>query len=92
MPLVVSEGERPMFAIVGAGNAELALVEVDEPAIPAGAACYITLDGLDALIARMATAGVALAVPLTERPWGMRDIVVTLPGEGPMLAFGEPIS
>ncbi|MCU1393464.1 MAG: hypothetical protein JWM34_1892 [Ilumatobacteraceae bacterium] len=88
-PLIMSEGEPPMFAIVGTDHAEIALVEVDEPALPGGAACYVTLQGLDALIGRIGAAGIELAIPLTERPWGQRDIVVALPGEGPMIAFGE---
>jgi len=91
MPVTVTQGEPPMFAMVGEGHAELALVEVDEPAIPEGAACYVTMDGLDALIERLAAAGIELAIPLTVRPWGQRDIVVRLPGEGPLVAFGEKV-
>lgn len=87
----VVEGEPPQFAIIGDGPAEIALVEVDHPAIPEGAACYVTLTGLDGLIERIAAAGAQLAVPLTERPWGLRDVVVRLPGEGPLVAFGERI-
>lgn len=92
MPLVVSQGEPPMFAIVGGGNAEIALVEVDEPAIPGGAICYVTMDGLDGLIERLAACGIELDVKLTVRPWGTRDIVVTIPGEGPKVAFGEAMA
>lgn len=92
LPLIVSEGEPPMFAMVGEGPAEFALVEVDEPAVPEGAACYVTLEGLDALIDRIAAADVELDVPLTVRPWGQRDIVVTVPGEGPKVAFGERVA
>jgi hypothetical protein len=87
----VVEGEPPLFAIVGDGPSELALVEVDEPALPQGAACYVTMTGLDGLLERLAGAGIEPAVPLTERPWGLRDIVVVLPGEGPRVAFGEQI-
>ena len=36
-----------MFAIVGDGAGEIALVEVDEPALPEGAACYVTVTELD---------------------------------------------
>ncbi len=88
----VVEGEPPMFAIVGEEQAEIALVEVDEPAIPEGAACYVTVSGLDGLLERLAAADCPLDVPLTERPWGLRDIVVLVPGEGPRVAFGEPIA
>jgi hypothetical protein len=87
----VVEGEPPMFAIVGDGPAEIALVEVDEPAIPDGAACYVTMSGLDDLLGRIAGAGIELDIPPTARPWGNRDVVVTIPGEGPRIAFGEVI-
>jgi uncharacterized glyoxalase superfamily protein PhnB len=72
MEVQVVEGEPPMFAIVGIGNAEIALVEVDEPALPTGAACYVTMADLDGLIARLAAAGITLDIPLTDRPWGTR--------------------
>ena len=88
----VVEGEPPMFAIIGEGPAEIALVEVDEPAIPGGAACYVTVTGLDDLVGRIAAAGIELDIPMSERPWGTRDVVVTIPGEGPRLAFGEVIA
>ena len=91
LPLVVAHGEPPMFAIVGTGNAEIALVEVDHPALPEGAACYVTMDGLDALIERLAVADIPLDVPLTVQPWGLRDVVVSIPGDGPKIAFGETV-
>jgi len=91
-PVEVVEGEPPMFAIIGSGASQIALVEVEDPAIQNGAACYVYVRGLDDLIERLSAAGVALDVPLTERPWGLRDIVVTVPGDGPRIAFGEPIA
>jgi hypothetical protein len=33
--------------------------------------------------------GIKLDVPLTERLWGPRDVIVTVPGEGPKVAFRE---
>ena len=90
LPARIVEGEPPTFAVVGTGTAQIGLVQVDEPAIPSGAACYVQLHGLDALVARLEAASVPLAVPVTERPWGLRDLVVTVPGRGPMIAFGEP--
>jgi len=92
LPVTVTQGEPPRFAMVGEGHAEIALVEVDEPAIPEGAACYVTMVGLDELVDRIAAAGVELALPLTVRPWGQRDIVVRIPGEGPLVAFGEEVA
>src|SRR4051794_29869977 len=49
----VVEGEPPMFAIIGEGVSEIALGEVDEPALPQGAACSVTVTGLDDLIGRI---------------------------------------
>jgi hypothetical protein len=80
-----------VFAIVGAGTVQLGLVEVGSPAVPEGAACYITLQGLDQFLEQVERAGLPLAVPLTIRPWGLRDVVVACPGGGPMVAFGEPM-
>lgn len=92
MNVVVVEGEPPTFAIVGDEGAGLGLVQVDDPAIPLGAACYVTMTGLDELIGRFESAGLNLDVPLTVRPWGQRDVVVTVPGSGPKIAFGERFS
>jgi predicted enzyme related to lactoylglutathione lyase len=87
----VTMGEPPTFAMVSAGPAGLGLVAVARPALPEGAACYLTVRGLDALVARLEAAGLELAVPVTTRPWGLRDLVVACPGGGPLLAFGEPV-
>jgi hypothetical protein len=79
MTVTVTEGEPPLFAMVGEGSSENVLVEVDEPAILDGAACYVTMEGLGALTERIAAAGIDRTIPLTVRPWGKRDIVVRLP-------------
>lgn len=91
MPVAVVEGDPPTFAIVGPEGADLGLVQVPAPAVPVGAACYVTMTGLDGLVARLRAAGIDLEVPLTTRPWGLRDLVVVLPGGGPMVAFGERV-
>jgi predicted enzyme related to lactoylglutathione lyase len=87
----VTMGEPPTFAMISAGAAGLGLVEAATPAIPDGAACYITVQGLDGLVTRLEAAGLDLAVPVTTRPWGLRDLVVSCPGGGPLIAFGEPV-
>ncbi len=51
----------------------------------------MTVTDLGGVIERIAAAGIELDLPLTDRPWGMRDIVVRIPGEGPRIAFGERI-
>ncbi len=90
--VMVTMGEPPNFAIVSSGPAVVGLVEVADPAIPEGAPVYITLSGLDALVARLERADIPLAVPITVRPWGLRDLVVTCPGGGPLIALGEEVA
>jgi predicted enzyme related to lactoylglutathione lyase len=90
--VMVTMGEPPSFAIVSSGDAVLGLVEADEPTIPEGAPVYITLSGLDALVARLEQASISLAVPITTRPWGLRDLVVACPGGGPLIALGEEVA
>jgi len=36
-------------------------------------------------------ADVPIVVPLTEQPWGLRDVVIGCPGDGPLVAFGETL-
>jgi len=35
--------------------------------------------------------GIVLDQAPTERPWGIRDLVVRCPGGGPLIAFGEEL-
>ncbi len=48
---------------------------------------YLRATGLDDLYARLASAGVYVEPP-ADRPWGMRELLVTDP-DGSMLRFGE---
>src|SRR4051812_33935889 len=69
--------DEPPFAIVSGGQASIGIAEgaapVQQPPI---AVVYFTLNGIDGLLERFETAGVELEVPLTQRPWGLRDVVV----------------
>ena len=85
-------GEPPEFAMVRSGGAGLGLARSEAPAIPAIAAVFVTLENLDALVERLATAGIALESEPTTRPWGIRDLVVRCPGNGPLIAFGEQVA
>lgn len=82
-------GDPVMFAILNTGGARFAVAENEEPAIPAGAAVYLTMVGLDTFVDRAERAGVTFVSPITERRWGVRDVVIDCPGGGPPIAFAE---
>jgi predicted enzyme related to lactoylglutathione lyase len=84
-------GEPPFFALVNSGGARLALAHSDDPALPGIASAFVTLVNLDGLISRLEAAGLDLESEPTSRPWGLRDLVVRCPGNGPLIAFGEQI-
>ncbi len=84
-------GEPPFFALVRSGGARLGLAHADDPVLPAIAPVFITLQHIDALVERLAAAGIALDAEPTTRPWGIRDLVVRCPGHGPLVAFGEEV-
>ena len=85
-------GEPPFFALVGQGGARLGLARTDDPVLPTIAPVFVTLRHLDLLVQRLADAGLALESEPTTRPWGIRDLVVRCPGDGPLIAFGEEVS
>ena len=84
-------GEPPFFALVGSGGARLGLSRAENPSIPDIAPVFVTLVNLDAFIARLEAAGIGLESEPTSRPWGIRDLVVRCPGNGPLIAFGEEV-
>ena len=89
--VVTTMGDPATFALVASGDAELALVEVEAPAIPLGAACYVTIEGFDAFVAATTAAGHPPEGEPQTWPWGLRDVVVRCPGGGPRIAFGERV-
>jgi hypothetical protein len=84
-------GEPPFFALVRSGGAGLGLSRSDNPVLPVIAPVFVTMVNLDALITRLDVAGIDLESEPTVRPWGIRDLVVRCPGNGPLIAFGEEI-
>ncbi|MFI5044865.1 MAG: VOC family protein [Acidimicrobiales bacterium] len=84
-------GEPPFFALVNSGGARLGLSRADDPALPDIAPVFVTLVNLDAFISRLEAAGIGLESEPTSRPWGIRDLVVRCPGNGPLIAFGEEV-
>ncbi len=88
----VMMGEPPFFAMVRSGAAGLGLSRSDDPPFPSIASVFVTLDNLDGLVDRLAAAGIALESEPTTRPWGIRDLVLRCPGDGPLIAFGEKVA
>jgi predicted enzyme related to lactoylglutathione lyase len=85
-------GEPAFFAMVRSDAAGLGLSLSEDPPFPGIASVFVTLENLDALVDRLATAGIALESEPTTRPWGIRDLVVRCPGDGPFIAFGEQVA
>ena len=85
--VVVTMGEPPTFALIGDGDAELGLVQTEQPAVADFACCYFDVDGVESLHQRCADASATITA-LTRHPWGNYDFVVTDP-DGHQLAFGE---
>lgn len=86
--VLVSMGEPPNFALVGADDADLGLTEVETPAVADFACCYIDIEGVEELHQRCVEAGAPITNPLTRHPWGNYDFVVADP-DGHQIAFGE---
>lgn len=84
-------GEPPMFALVRSGGARLGLAGSENPVLPSVAPVFVTMKNLDALVERLAAAHLVLESEPTMRPWGVRDLVVRCPGDGPLIAFGEEV-
>lgn len=79
--------EDGSFALMAAGEAEVALVRDSSPASH-GAYLYVT--GVEQVRERCLAAG-ARATELIREPWGLLDFVVTDP-DGNQIAIGEWLS
>lgn len=86
--VIVSMGEPPNFALLGADGVGLGIVESAAPAVAEFACCYFDVDGVEELHRRCVDAGARITNPLTRQPWGNYDFVVADP-DGHQLAFGE---
>ena len=87
----VTMGDPPEFAMVGVGNASLALTYSPAPAIATDiASVYIDVDRVDGLHRHCVDRSLDVTEPTTH-PWGQRDFVLRLPS-GHLLAFGEHVA
>lgn len=69
----------------------VAVVRAANPGVNETTACYVNLTEVNQFHDACVAGGATIAVPLTDRPWGLRDFVVEVPG-GHRLAFGAPIA
>jgi uncharacterized glyoxalase superfamily protein PhnB len=86
--VLVTMGDPPDFALLGADGAGLGLVEAAQPAVADFACCYVDVEGVEELHDRCVAAGARITAPLTHQPWGNHDFVVA-DLDGHQLAFGE---
>ena len=78
--------DAPRLTSVRQGAAELFLTE--HPVAPAGAVVYFVTQGVDALVARAAAAGLGPSFGPEDRPWGDREVYFRDP-DGNVLRFGQ---
>jgi len=80
-------GEPPRLASVCRDRVEVNLSQSPE-ANPGTSKVYFQMVGVDAYYGHITTAGAKVAVPLADRPYGMRDFRIVDPS-GNELSFGE---
>ncbi len=85
------EEEAMGLAVLHRDEVSVAVVRTPEPGVNQTTAGYLTVTDVDQLHDRCLAQGATIAVPLTDRPWGLRDFVVEIPG-GHKLALGQPIA
>jgi len=81
--------DPPRYVCLCLGDCAIHLNSYDPPVAPSHVAIFCK--GIDALYETLAARGVAIAVPIADRTYGMRDFSVIDP-EGHRLDFGEGIS
>jgi len=85
-----SMGDPPVHAILDKDGVTVTLARMDPPTVLSIAACFIDLEGVDELFAHCTAHGLDVRSEPTDRPWGLRDLVVADP-DGNLIAFGERI-
>jgi catechol 2,3-dioxygenase-like lactoylglutathione lyase family enzyme len=84
-------GDPPARAGVRIDDIEIQLDAAERGAPPGPSVVYCHMTGVEAYYAACRARGVAFALELGERPWGMRDFRVEDP-DGNRIGFGEPVS
>jgi len=81
-------GDPPHLASVCRNRVELNLSKSSSEVKWHVSTVYFQVSGVDAYYNRVTTAGAKVAVPLADRPYGMRDFRIVDPS-GNELSFGE---
>ena len=85
--LAWSWGEPPEMAAVCRDNAEIMLSQRTDAQTMGASRIYIVLSGIDAYYAEI-QAGADIAVPIGDRPYGMRDFRIG-DSSGNEISFGQ---
>ena len=83
-------GEPPYLACVCRDQVEVNLGERGKAGPPGPSRAYFRMRGIDAYYEQLCAADVTVAVPIDDRPYGLRDFGVRDPS-GNELDFGEVI-
>lgn len=81
-------GDPPRLASVCRDDVELNLAQAAD-GNPTSSRVYVYAAGVDTYYDQVTRAGARVAVPLADRPYGMRDFRIVDPS-GNELSFGEP--
>ncbi len=81
--------DPPRYVCLCLGDCAIHLNGYQPPTAPSHVAIFC--EGIDALYEHLRARGVAIAVPIADRPYGMRDFSVDDP-DGHRLDFGQGIS
>ena len=82
-------GEPPTYASVCRGPVEINFGAPEQGQTLSPSSVYITLTDIDAYHEGIRARGAEIAVPIGDRPYGMRDFTVADP-DGNRLSFGQP--
>ena len=86
--LAWSWGEPPEMAAVCRNNTEIMLSQCTDAQTMGASRIYIVLSGIDAYYAEIQQAGDDIAVPIGDRPYGMRDFRIR-DSSGNEISFGQ---
>lgn len=89
--LAWSWGDPPDIAAVCRDGVELTLTPRAGAKPAGGSHVYLGVSDIDACHAALVAAGVAMLVPIADRPYGMRDFRIADPS-GNELSLGEPMA
>jgi len=82
------DGRGTLFRATSAGIVEVVEDSPHHPAVPpVGVSVAIEVDDVDAVHDRLRLAGVTIAEPIADRPWGHRNFAIRDPSGLPLTFF-----